>query len=670
MKNKIKRFVCLVIFPMFFSGMAYSQEIITGLQVNQQVKQKALQIKSANTASDPLLLPFFEDFSQASVFPDPAKWSDEDAFISDDYAVYPPTIGVATLDAINNVGRLHVNASPFPFMADYLTSQQIRLDSLFSPVPRPFTKADSIYFSFYYQPQGNGNAPARSDSLVLEFLAPGETQTLVFPVDTVINGVDTIVNDTVVIEGWRKAWSSPGQSLSSFYHEDSTWFRQVVVPVADSAMFYTSEFRFRFRNYASLASSILPDWQSNGDQWNIDYVYLNSGRNLFDTLHRDVAFASRAPQMLKNFTSMPYNQYRANFVNEMSDTLSLRITNLDSEDYLASYRYEVSRENNTPIYNYSGGNYFVAPYATSGYVTHQPFANPPVNFKFPIGTQEKIFFTTTHILNTEATIGRKQNDTIRNVQLFANYLSYDDGTAEAGYGLTPQGAQLAYRFKLNSPDSLLSVQMYFNQTLNGGNVKSFYLNIWNDYFGEPGDLVYSKFGYEPAWGDSLNQFFTYKLDSTIRIQAGNFPNLTFYVGWEQTSGDNLNLGYDKNSDASANMFYRTFGGWNQSLYKGAVMIRPILGKEKVVGLQENQAVQSMRIYPNPTYDGQVLVQLPDGWVSSRMRTTVYNATGMRLIDKPFSREEDFGNFSSGMYIIQVAAPDGTIAGRTKLLIYR
>ncbi len=666
----MKRLVFLSILVFFLAGTMSAQEVITGLQVNPQVKNKASRLKSALSVPAPLLLPFFDDFYEASVFPDPNHWSDADVFISNDYAVDPPTIGVATFDAIDNLGRLYEDASPFPYQADFLTSQPIRLDSVFAPVPRKITRADSVYFSFYYQPQGRGNEPARADSLVLEFLAPDETIVTIIPADTSeVGGVVVITPaDTIVQEGWIKAWSSPGLSLDDFYAEDSMWFKQVVIPVIDSSRFYSPEFRFRFRNYASLASIILPDWQSNGDQWNIDYVYLNIGRNLFDTLHRDVAFADKAPGMLTNYTSMPYNQYRANFIKEMADTLNLKITNLDGDDYNASYRYEVSRDYQAPFKFYNPGNYFIPPFITSGYVDHQPFSRPAVDFQFPVGTQERVFFTTTHIVNTEASLGRKENDTIRNVQLFANYFSYDDGTAEVGYGLSNVSAQLAYRFKLNTPDSLLAVQMYFNQTLKDGNVKKFYLNIWNDYFGEPGDLIYSKYGYEPAYEDSLNQFFTYKPDSIIQIEEEQFPNLIFYVGWEQSTADNLNIGFDMNNDASANTMYRTFGPWTQSLFKGALMIRPVFGKMKVVGIEEPGNSQTLKIYPNPSTDGRVVMQLSQSLNTSGYLTTIFNSTGKMVVNKPFSREEDLSSLPSGVYIVRITGPDGSVIGRSKFLI--
>ncbi len=651
-------------------AIVFSQEVITGLQINSRVKQMAETNISSRQAAATLQLPFFDDFSNSTIFPDAARWSDTDAFINSDYPVNPPTVGVATLDAIDNMGRLYNNASPFPYMADFLTSQPIRLDSLFSPVKRIITRADSLYLSFYYQPQGFGNAPARRDSLVLEFLAPGETETYFINTDTVINGIDTTITDTIVIEGWRRVWSTSGQTLESFYAQDSNWFRQVLVPVDDSAMFYTSEFRFRFRNYASLASGILPDWQSNGDQWNIDYVYMNIGRNNRDTLHKDVAFAAKAPPMLKNYTSMPYNQFRANFVNEMKNNLEMRITNLDNVNYNISYGYSVTKEYQDPFYEYSGGNFFVPPYINSGYSIHPPFATPPVNFVFPIGTQEKIFFTTTHVISTEANLTRRQNDTVRNVQLFANYLSYDDGTAEAGYGLTPNGAQLAYKFKLNRADSLLGVQMYFNQTLNDGNVKSFYLNVWNDYFGEPGELIFSKFGYEPAYEDSLNKFFTYQLDSVLKIEPGRFPNLIFYVGWRQTTSDNLNIGYDFNNDASEHTWYQTFGKWNQSIYPGAIMMRPVLGKLKVMDIPENSTVQNLKIYPNPTSNGLIFIDIPDLFEKQNITTTIIATDGKTLFSQPYQREADVSMLVPGFYILQLNDKSGNLIGREKLIVNR
>jgi len=667
----MKNISTIIIFFLSLVVVAQGQEVITPLQTNARLQKIAREFKTQRevASGQSLSLPFFDDFSGPEGYPDPSLWDGKDVFINDEYAVSPPTVGVATFDAINRLGELHENASPFPFMADMLTSRIIRLDSVFDPIPRKIRRSDSLFFSFYYQPQGRGNVPAPSDSLVLEFLAPGETLINIIPPDTIITGIDTLINpgDTIVIEGWRRMWSSPGMSLETFRLKYNTWFQQVVVAVDDSARFYTDNFRFRFRNYASLADPILPDWQSNGDQWNIDYVYLNIDRGIHDTLHRDVAFAAKAPNMLRTYTSMPYNQYREGYINAMRDTLTMRITNLDGEDYNSSYRYEVSRDFGEPFYFYNGGNYAILPFVTAGYVNHQPFSRPAVNFVFPIGTQEKVYFTTTHILNTQANIGRKQNDTLRQVQVFANYLSYDDGSAEAGYGLTPSGGQMAYKFVLNRPDSLIGINMYFNQTLNQGNLKTFYLNVWNDYFGEPGELIYSRYGYEPQYSDSLNTFVLYKTDSIIQINNKTFPNLIFYVGFEQTSAANINIGFDWNNDASAYVFWKTFGAWSNSLYAGAPMIRPVLGKEKVVGLDEPAETGHLRIFPNPVADEWVMIELPEAKQSSIMFTRIYSADGRLVYEKPYTRENYIGELSPGFYMVTVSDPQIKVQATGKLM---
>jgi hypothetical protein len=651
---------------------ASAQERLTGIIVNQSVKNAGKIIKSATQDVPALTLPFFDDFSNTkSVSPNRNHWSDNYVFINEDYPVNSPTIGVATFDAINNQGEIYSHANPFGYGADTLTSQDIRLDSLFVGTPRKLLPADSLYFSFFYQPQGLGNAPAPGDSLVLEFLAPDESIITINPADTVITGTDTlyIPADTIVLENWVNIWSSGGYSLQTFQNEGKGDFRQILVPITDSARFYKPNFRFRFRNIASLADATLPDWQSNGDQWNVDYIYLNIERTVFDSTHADIAFAAKAPRMLERYTSMPYNQYRVNFVNEMAKSLDMKITNLDDNAYNASYRYEVTDDNENLINTYQGGNYFIAPYATDGYVTEPAFANPPVEFVFPINNPEPVTFTVTHILNPEANIGRRINDTTRFTQVFSNYLSYDDGTAEAGYGITPAGAQVAYKFQLNRSDSLFGANMYFNQTLSQGNVQNFYLNVWNDYFGKPGDLIYSRFGYQPVMEDSLNKFFFYRLDSAIMIEPGNFPNLIFYIGWEQVNDNMLNIGFDKNSEGQQHLFYRTFGPtWSTSQYKGALMIRPIIGKEQVLSFDEPTKASDFSVYPNPASTPSIKIRTgikPSDY--NRYKVSIVSADGRTLQETILSDELEVSRLPKGMYMILLRDGNHTLSVQ-KLII--
>ena len=115
-----------------------AQEVITGLDFNIAVKKLFEQQKSLKsaTAYDTVFvkLPFFDDFSTISIWPLPERWADNYAFVNTDYAKNALTVGVATLDAIDETGALYADAGSYPFEADKLTSQPIRLDSIFTPV--------------------------------------------------------------------------------------------------------------------------------------------------------------------------------------------------------------------------------------------------------------------------------------------------------------------------------------------------------------------------------------------------------------------------------------------------------------------------------------------------------------------------------------------------------
>ncbi|HLO91897.1 MAG: T9SS type A sorting domain-containing protein [Chloroflexota bacterium] len=667
------RITLLITFVLIMLGTAQAQERLTGIVVNPRVKEMSAASgqKSASAVQQRITLPFFDDFSYHNrIFPDPARWTDNYVFINNDYALNPPTVGVATFDAIDNQGNLYPHASQYAFSADTLTSVEIRLDSIFSDNPRRIKRSDGVYFSFFYQPQGLGNVPADGDSLILEFLAPDEDLVIIVPADTVNTGDSVVIipADTLVYENWVRVWGAGGQALADFYNQDSVWFRQVMVPVLDSARFYKPDFKFRFINFATLADATLPDWQSNGDQWNIDYVYLNTGRSANDTVYPDIAFASSAPSFLKTYTSMPYDQYKPNFINEMAKNFVMKIINLDNRSYNATYKYEVTNSDDQLIKLYDGGNYALPPYIESGYVDYQRFSNPIVNVLFPLNDTEPVVFKIKHTLTSDASLPLSTNDSVVYNQVFSNYFSYDDGTAEAGYGITPAGAQVAYEFKLNKNDSLFGVNMFFNKTLTQGNVNNFYLNVWNDEFGKPGELIYSRFGYQPAFEDSLNKFFYYELDSAIFIEPSRFPNLIFYVGWEQVNERMLNLGFDKNDDASSKTFFRTFGDWSSSQYKGALMIRPIVGREKVLAIGENEASAELRVYPNPASVNTVRVKT--GIQSSDFKNyqlQVSTPEGKIVKRIPMTDEIDITGMPNGFYFIQITDNYSIIAAE-KLII--
>ncbi|MFH0866542.1 MAG: T9SS type A sorting domain-containing protein, partial [Bacteroidota bacterium] len=421
----------------------------------------------------------------------------------------------------------------------------------------------------------------------------------------------------------------------------------------------------------SLANNSMPSWAGNVDQWNIDYVYLNKDRNMADSVYKDIAFVEPAPSSLANYYSMPWSQYCVDPDGEMKDTMYMTISNLDTVTYNSSYKYDVYDESWSVIYPYNGGSYNIYPYIDSSYQSYVPHAKPIVGFTFPCDTQDSASFRIVHVIK-EGILGdsRRQNDTVFFDQKFYNYYAYDDGTPEAGYGLTPANSTLAYKFTLNHPDTLRAVKMFFNQTYNNASQQYFYLTVWDDASGYPNNIIYQQPGCKPQYADSLNTFHSYQISNTTLVLNG-----TFYVGWKQTTDDNLNLGFDKNTDVQSKIFYNTGSGWTNTIYHGALMIRPVLGNKlpEVASVDEiNTTVNNLVVYPNPASGNGINVLLPSALNSETSSCTVslYDMFGRKVFTAPYMQHLQLPDISDGIYILGVTSSTSHKAFYTRLSIVK
>lgn len=324
-----------------------SQEVLLPLQT-REVPPRA---KSGSAA---VSLPFFDDFAGQGL--SPLLWQQGAVAVDAGHGLQPPTVGVATLDAIDAAGNLYQQAVASLFPADTLCSRPIRLDSL--------SAADSVVLSFYYLPgggQGNlwervGDCPDVTDSLFLDFYRAADST-------------------------WQTVWCRNGVTVDSLVAATGRDWQYVEVAVADS-LFFDSLFCFRFRNYCSLPTTAKPGLAGNCDYWHLDYVYLDRGRDSMpQPVFRDVAFVAGAPSMLGVYRAMPARQYRAA---DMADTLRMVITNLYDSPLATQYTYTVVDGRGDTLHAYDGG-YENAPaflpeavYQNAG--TH---AAPPVGFAFP-----------------------------------------------------------------------------------------------------------------------------------------------------------------------------------------------------------------------------------------------------------------------------------------------
>jgi len=717
----MKKYFLLLFLIILSFATTVGQEILTGLSENPAIKQsnqRPVPFKSSVYQSPaPVLLPFFDNFKQKSIYPDTSLWMDNNVFINNDFAEFPPTWNVATFDAINASGDIYPDANFLQFQADFLTSKPIRLDSVFSPQPAALSPADSIYLSFYYQPQGRGNDPQLQDSLVLEFghytgqwiftrvdsitvsagiygadtLFPGDI--LISPCDETweYTVTDTLYPDSFVTlpcdsvftpeSNWKRVWATKGMPLDTFLVKNNDfYFRQVMIPITDTT-FFRNDFQFRFFNFASISNDNLQSWQSNCDHWNIDYVYLNKGRTRADSTHEAISFAGNAPSFLVNYQSIPFYQYKkGNPFELMKLGLEMYISNLDNSNQTAHYYYEVRDDLGNLVFSWDGGSGDLQPFNQSGYTTISSFAFPPVNGTFPpFGNRDSIYFDITHYLEGDLQLGL--TDTLRFRQNFHNYFAYDDGTPEFGYGLTPAGAKLAYRFDLIERDTLRAVQMYFNKTLTGANNQFFDLVIWKDLNGRPNDttpdgVLYYQERLKPVFTDNLNEFATYFLNEPVPVQG------TFYVGWIQRTGHNLNLGFDAGNDASSFIYYKVTNNWAKTSFKGALMIRPLLGESLANAPQPEILSAKFLIAPNPTKNGIVNLKYnaygnensphwfiePDEETTRNLLIEVFSIMGQKVFEGDYAQQIDLSHLNNGIYIVCITNISNRSSNIQKLII--
>ncbi|MFA6923249.1 MAG: T9SS type A sorting domain-containing protein [Bacteroidales bacterium] len=649
----MKRNFFYVLLIVVFSFSCYSQETLVGLQTNPQItnylKNHKNEIAERNKRTSVIsfaYLPFKDDFSKDEIYPDSSLWIDSCVFINRDFGKNPVTLGVATFDALDKNGKLYSNASSSSEISDFLTSKPIRLDSTNEATPQPINVSDSVYLSFFYQPQGNAdNSPELTDSLVLEFFNPSDST-------------------------WNTVWASAGGiTYQQFYNTYHKSFRLIMIPIRDS-LYFNKNFQFRFKNYTSIANSYEPSWASGVvDEWNIDYVYLNKSRNIGDTIFDDVAFVDKIGSLLKDYQSMPWAHFKANPFGQMVDTVKAIYRNMSNSTRNVLRKFKITDlSGSSSPYEYQGGNLNISPFSE---IT---FSAPLNGFSFPANSFDTTTFEIKDSLNTTPDFNNN-NDTVKANQIFSNYYAYDDGVPEAGWGLSGSDAykgKVAYKFILNKSDTLKGIQIYFNRTLNEANKKMFYPAVWSSL--TPETIIYKKTSPAPlpVFEDSLNEFHTYYLDVPL-VCSG-----TIYVGWYQTTNENLNMGFDLNNDfgwqgtSNSNLFYNLDGIWQNSSYKGALMLRPVFGKNTSNTVENNNFKNNISIYPNPAKD---FINIQNETNEKKLRIVIFDFIGRERINSII--QTDFKNtkinlkdLNNGLYILQISNLNGNMIKNSKFVVLK
>ena len=602
-----------LIFRSFLAGIlvtvcsliTVAQEYIIPLAGNDVLKDQ-VRLPAKKSVNDVMLeLPFEDDFSYPSHYPSIDLWAEDDAYINNGFAVDPPSIGVATLDALDYNGTVYPFAtiSPETFEADFLTSYPINLN---------YPASDSIYLSFFYQPQGTGLEPRPQDSLCLDFFNP----------------------DT---QRWRNIWRVPGDSLKDF--------EQVMVPITDTS--YLKEgFRFGFRNLASLPQNDdYKDKRGNVDHWNIDYVRLDRNRTFSDTVIRDVAFTRRIPSMLKAYEAIPWDQFNVGYNTIYLPYITLNYHNNDTATRIITRRAEIYNE--VWDESFDPGNASTQDILSGTFVTHNISSIYP--FEFNRGDTASYRIKTW--IQTDD-FDNKANDTIYRTQRFRDYFAYDDGTAERAYGLRGQGTNnglIAVKFNSFIADELGGVDIYFTQLIDSLNLDYYYkFMVWDDAEGQPGDLIYNgQIDHTVVYSDRINKYTRFEFAQEVPV------NGTFYVGLLQYNTFLLNIGMDINKPAGGTLFYNIGNGWIPSEAPGSLMIRPFVKRSYSVSAQDPLLPTEIRIWPNPATE-MVRIEVPEQSTPvNEISVVIRDVTGRIVGSYQGDSEIPVSNLPAGMYLFSI-----------------
>lgn len=619
---------------------AKAQEELTPLTSQPVLFHKKGTTPLRTKSIESVKLPFIDDFSKDDYRPQSSLWADQNVVINRSFGKDIISIGVATFDAVDQNGDVYSHAGPASQSMDTLTSRGIRLDSAFTTIPFALKASDSIYLSFFVQPQGYGNKPEQEDSLILEFYKPLQNK-------------------------WNSVWNHEGSSLTDFIAKYDTSFQLFMIPVIDTAYLHDG-FRFRFVNYGSTADNTIPSFRSGMyDHWNLDYIVLDHSRTRLDSNFEDIAIRTQHKSILTNYISMPWNQYIVNPAAEVNTNFKYVFKNLDNNpgiknidqyfSILNLFNHIPYKDNPYPasINLFPNQEVTYSTQHTSAALTSlsSPYADFEVLFNLRNNTQPDIIL---------------QNDTLRFYQRFYNYYAYDDGHPEMGYGLSTSNGRVAYKFSLNTPDSLQSIQMYFNNTIGNASQQYFFLTVWDDNNGQPGNVIYEKAGLRPEYDSEIFKYITYELENPILV------NGTFYIGWRKTTGDNLNVGFDQYSNHQTEIYYATGGAWSTSSYQGSLMLRPILGssKQAYVGIESPTTKEAdFSIYPNPAKDNILYIKGDESVLSDGNTTIqIFHSNGQLIYNSKYSNSIDISELSQGIYFVSLVNNQKQIRIHKKLIV--
>lgn len=536
----------LILFLQRFIPDAYGQlqQLPTPKKISQTTPNERIQ-------SEPILLPFFDDFASGGI--DTLKWINEGATYSNSIANSPPSKGVVVLDGVDGQGQPYSNILVAQGPTDQLTSAAINLTGL-TP-----NESSSVYLSFFWQPGGKGEMPDINDQMMLQFL-----------------GADDL---------WVTVWNQFGELPA-----EQLFFTQEMIQVTPE--FHHANFRFRFQI----------EGRSSGpfDTWLLDYIYLNS--------NRDPARLSYPDRTLTQPNSRPFEKYSAVPLSELRrspegtwGTIQNEFNNLENRFRAMEYNVFLNDASNGQLIKSINANTPFNPVPLA--LERRTFGSNPFG-SVPAPSEETTYEVITYISSGDGFmyelingdtlffpgIDLRLNDTVRTEIPIRDFYAYDDGSADYSAGVNQRDGMLANRFEVRNPSYVKGISINFTNFTQVDNVLD--LKVWSNLDAEP---VFVQEVFIPD-SPALNSFAYYELEENILVDG------LFFVGFTQFTNDFIYVGLDKTFDNGGEIYYNVSGVWQQNdLVEGSLMIRVHLS-DTPPNTTESEAELSLRVYPNPVTD--------------------------------------------------------------------
>lgn len=548
---------------------------------------KLSKINLSNHSLENIELPIWDDFSSSNKLNN-LFWSEGDnVSVKDYFNIDAPSINVIEFDGLNNDGSPYSNDSGYG-VCDVLVSDNINLSSK--------SLEDSIYLSFFWNFNINGEFPDYEDSLKIDFLNKNDE--------------------------WITVWDANG-GLLNFKNQ----FTFDIVLVKND--FLHENFMFKIYNKGNSEGPF--------DSWLIDYIYLDENRNNNDSIFLDRALSFKANKIFKDHISIPYSHILSS--NSFIDSLSIKINNLDNDIQPINYTLKSFFNNDNTGYiiydneplspilsGYEDRILKTKPIEVSNLLSNNDSSS--IEFLFYIESGDSSYINQNFRLN----------DTMRFSASFNNSYSYDDGTAEFAAGLNQKNSELVLKHMTFTEDTLTHIEIYFPLNLYSSYRSDIELVVYKDIDNENSKIL-SQFS-SVNFNDDFNLF---KLDNPIIVKD------SFYIGFKQFENSFLPVGLDKNSNTSEKIYYKVDNNWFQNnVIKGSLMIRPVFSKsDYVLTNNENKKFKkTISIFPNPS---RGIFNL-----STKVENiSIYSLDGKIIKSAKNTDRINLQEFRNGYYLIQV-----------------